>query len=436
MLVRLLGTGSADGWPNPWCTCASCMALRVTGESRGQTAALVDETLLLDCGPDVPRTAARLGVRLDRVRSLVFTHAHPDHCGPAALLWRQWVPGLGPLEVAGPPTALDLCRDWVGPADQVSWLPLAPGADVLLASGHRLRALPAVHEATPTLLYDVTGADGTALLYASDTAPPLPTPLPSVRYDVVLLECTGQLVGDHHDLDSWLLSIAGLRRVGAVDATTTVVPVHLGHRNPPTPELRRRVAPAGGVVLGDGDLVPLAGPVRRAEPPTRGPSRVLITGGARSGKSLEAERRLLAEPAVTYVATSLPRPGDEEWALRLAAHRRRRPAQWTTVETLHLGPLLADPAATLLVDCATLWLGAHLELPAPALAAAVDALVVGWRDALARVVLVTNEVGSGVVPPTEAGRRFADELGRLNARLAEHSDEVWQVVAGTPVRLR
>ena len=52
------------------------------------------------------------------------------------------------------------------------------------------------------------------------------------------------------------------------------------------------------------------------------------------------------------------------------------------------------------------------------------------------MVLVTNEVGSGVVPPTEAGRRFADELGRLNARLAEHSDEVWQVVAGTPVRLR
>ena len=88
--VRLLGTGSADGWPNPWCTCASCYWAREAGEQRTHTAALVDDVLLLDCGPDVPRAATRAGVALDRVRWLLLGHAHPDHSAPAALLWRGW----------------------------------------------------------------------------------------------------------------------------------------------------------------------------------------------------------------------------------------------------------------------------------------------------------------------------------------------------------
>ena len=436
MEVRLLGTGSADGWPNPWCTCASCSALRRRGEVRAQTAALVDGTLLVDCGPDVPRTAQRHGIALDTVRTLLLTHAHADHCGPAALLWRSWVPGLGPLEVAGPPAALAACRDWVGPADPVTWRELAAGDDAVLASGHRVRALPAVHDPAvgPPLLYDVETPAGGRLLCAWDTAPPLPPlpPLPDgAAYDVVLLECTngdGPRVGEHHDLHDWALAVAGLRRTGHVTADTTVVPVHLGHRNPPPPELARRFAAFGAVVLDDGEVV---GP---PAPRTPGPHRVLLTGGTRSGKSLAAERRLLTEPRVTYVATSLPRPDDAEWQARLAAHRGRRPVHWETVETIDLVPLLADPDAVLLIDCATLWLGAHLD--AADLAARVDALVEAWRSARASVVLVTNEVGSSVVAPTEAGRRFADELGRLNARLAAHADEVFSVVAGVPTRLR
>lgn len=89
--VVLLGTGSADGWPNPFCVCASCRTAAARGEIRGQTAALVDGTILLDCGPEIPRAAVHAGRSLAGVRHILFTHAHPDHVGPAALLFRAWV---------------------------------------------------------------------------------------------------------------------------------------------------------------------------------------------------------------------------------------------------------------------------------------------------------------------------------------------------------
>lgn len=176
-------------------------------------------------------------------------------------------------------------------------------------------------------------------------------------------------------------------------------------------------------------------------------SRVLITGGIRSGKSREAERRLSDVPAVTYVATST-RDDDPEWEARIAAHRARRPAAWTTVETLGLADLLRntwsdDPP--LLVECINTWLaGAMAEaacwtgdvLAAKRLAEAVDDLVDAWTTTTARVVAVTNEVGLALVPTTPSGRWFAEELGTLNARLAADADEVWLVVAGIPMRLR
>ena len=90
MEVLLLGTGSADGWPNAFCGCASCASSREGGEVRGQTAVLVDGRLLLDCGPEAPRAAERFGRSLRDVRSILLTHDHPDHVGPAALLWRRW----------------------------------------------------------------------------------------------------------------------------------------------------------------------------------------------------------------------------------------------------------------------------------------------------------------------------------------------------------
>ena len=98
MKVTLLGTGGGAGWPHPFCTCASCAAAVAEGEVRAHTSALIDGTLLLDCGQDVPRSAVRHGVGLERVRRLLVTHDHHDHANGAALL----DPPSTPPPLAGP----------------------------------------------------------------------------------------------------------------------------------------------------------------------------------------------------------------------------------------------------------------------------------------------------------------------------------------------
>jgi adenosylcobinamide kinase/adenosylcobinamide-phosphate guanylyltransferase len=155
---------------------------------------------------------------------------------------------------------------------------------------------------------------------------------------------------------------------------------------------------------------------------------VLITGGSRSGKSEEAERRLRAEPTVVYAATATELPDDPEWTARLDAHRARRPPSWTTVSTARLAPLLREPGPPLLVDDLGFWVTRAEE--------SADELVAAFRGAARRTVVVTAEVGSGVVPATSAGRRFRDDLGRLNARMAAEADEVWHCVAGVACRLK
>jgi adenosyl cobinamide kinase/adenosyl cobinamide phosphate guanylyltransferase len=175
--------------------------------------------------------------------------------------------------------------------------------------------------------------------------------------------------------------------------------------------------------------------------------RILVLGGARSGKSATAERIVASAPAVTYVATGpAPTPDDPEWTERVDLHRRRRPAHWTTVETRDVvGQLDSDSAEPVVIDCLATWLtsvldqsGAWEQKPdaAETVAVAVDALVEHWRTTGRTAVAISNEVGSGVVPPTYAGRLFRDQLGLLNARLAAESDEVWLVTAGIAQRLR
>ncbi|MEY2588952.1 MAG: adenosylcobinamide kinase / adenosylcobinamide-phosphate guanylyltransferase [Acidimicrobiaceae bacterium] len=160
---------------------------------------------------------------------------------------------------------------------------------------------------------------------------------------------------------------------------------------------------------------------------------VFVLGGARSGKSEVAERRatvLATESAggsVTYVATAIDR-GDTDLAARIAAHQSRRPATWPTIEAGAdlVGALTeADPAAVVLVDSLGPWVGAQLEDPIDA-----DALLATLRARVAPVVLVSDEVGLGVHPSTELGRRFRDALGELNRAIAEVADEVLLVVAG------
>jgi adenosylcobinamide kinase/adenosylcobinamide-phosphate guanylyltransferase len=173
---------------------------------------------------------------------------------------------------------------------------------------------------------------------------------------------------------------------------------------------------------------------------------VLVLGGARSGKSSFAEELLTAERAVDYIACGLvPDGGDPEWTDRVALHRARRPSSWRTIETVDLPAVLSRPGPPVLVDCLTTWLARVMDdcgvwSQAPdadaRVAASVDALLDAWAGTPRRIVAVSNEVGSGVVPATPSGRRFRDELGVLNARVAAASPRVWLVTAGLPQRLR
>lgn len=175
-------------------------------------------------------------------------------------------------------------------------------------------------------------------------------------------------------------------------------------------------------------------------------TRVLVTGGARSGKSRWAEARIGPAPA-RYLATGYPPGDDAEWAARVRVHRQRRPAVWQTLETLDVAAVLrdADPRPVV-VDCVTLWLTRTLDGAGAwdgtgddvraLVDAAVDELVAAFRACPAEAVLVTNEVGSGVVAPTPAGRLFADLLGETNARLAEAAELVVLTVSGLPLTLK
>ncbi|ASU79575.1 adenosylcobinamide kinase/adenosylcobinamide phosphate guanyltransferase [Actinopolyspora erythraea] len=179
--------------------------------------------------------------------------------------------------------------------------------------------------------------------------------------------------------------------------------------------------------------------------------RTLVLGGARSGKSAHAEGLLPPDGAATYAATARRDPDDPEWNRRIAEHVARRPDDWRTVETPEPGslvelldnalgtdpPVLVDDLATWLtgaLDDAGAWEGADSALGT--VARQRGELVRACGSCRARLVLVSAEVGLGVVPDNRAARLFRDELGTLNASLAEVCDEVLLLVAGLPLRLR
>jgi adenosylcobinamide kinase/adenosylcobinamide-phosphate guanylyltransferase len=174
------------------------------------------------------------------------------------------------------------------------------------------------------------------------------------------------------------------------------------------------------------------------------PVGALVLGGARSGKSSWAEGRMARFPEVTYVATSARNPDDAEWEERIRIHRERRPASWTTVETLDIaGVLWRRDDSPVLVDCLGVWITRVLDEVGAwtgedgwqeKLRGRVDTLVDAVHHTRRELVMVSNEVGMGVVPETPAGRLFRDELGRLNAAVAGTCDEVWLCVAGIPKR--
>ncbi|MEP9383537.1 bifunctional adenosylcobinamide kinase/adenosylcobinamide-phosphate guanylyltransferase [Nocardioides sp. KR10-350] len=166
--------------------------------------------------------------------------------------------------------------------------------------------------------------------------------------------------------------------------------------------------------------------------------RVLVTGGVRSGKSRHAEELLAGRPEVVYVAAGPSRDDDPDWADRIAAHRARRPATWSTLESSDLPAALRGPEPVL-VDCLGTWLNAVVDerglwdAPSAAVTRIVDGLLDDLVAALEQrddVVLVTNEVGLGVIPEHRSGRLFRDLLGHVNQRVAAACDEVHLVVAG------
>lgn len=444
MEVLLLGTGAADGWPNPFCRCRSCVDAADRNAIRGQTAALVDDVLMLDCGPEAPRAAVRFGRTLADVRHILLTHAHADHLGPQALLFRSWVDAGHSLDVIGPADALDVCRPWVGPDDPVRFVPVAAG-DELPVGEYTVRALPAQHRVFrdgDAVLYDVTGPDRARILWACDTGPLPASWFEAVRdtaFDAVFLEET---FGDRTDLSSGHLGLPGfaetvgaLRGCGAVVDSTDVVAVHLGHHNPPIAQLRERLRHCGARPGTDGEVLHMGS--------GSSSSRTLVLGGVRSGKSRHAEELSAAYESVTYVATGGAREGDEEWARRVALHRERRPDTWVTIETADVAQVLREATEPLLIDCLGTWLTARLDVhdvwnggDVAAVDSDIDELLDAWKACRVPVVAVSNEVGSGVVPATASGRLFRDLLGRLNASVASVSDSVTLVVAGIPMPLR
>lgn len=166
--------------------------------------------------------------------------------------------------------------------------------------------------------------------------------------------------------------------------------------------------------------------------------RVLVLGGARSGKSrtaLELAERASTER--TYIATA--QAYDDEMRERIAQHRAERDGSWRTVDApLDLAEAVqarTAPGKAVLVDCLTLWLS-NVLLAERNVAYEADRLVQAVQEAKGPLILVSNEVGQGIVPSTPLGRAFRDEQGRLNQRIAEACDAVVFVAAGCPILLK
>jgi adenosylcobinamide kinase / adenosylcobinamide-phosphate guanylyltransferase len=422
----LIGTGGTNGWPEDGCRCASCTRAAASGLTRRPARVLIDGALEF-----IP--------------------------------YRRIMAGTG-----------------------------QPGG-----AAHHVVQLPGG--------FDITGPDGGRLLLAAGPGQ-VPEPAPdAMPYDITLL-----------DLLAGPAQLGRLRAAGLILGHTTVAALYADHRISSEQELARRCDLWRAAVYQDGQLVTSLAPgmpdvIPAPATAAAGPHRTLIIGGARSGKSTEAELRVAAEPAVTYLAagpwgtasspaatlpaaaqtaasssaatptaaaqtaasTSAATPAlatagvaavnasdqangsparvwtgpdgepDTEWAQRVARHQARRPPWWRTIESLDIARTLRQESGAVLIDGIGTWLAAVMdevgmwagdspgaEAAAELLGARIDDLIDAWRQTAATVVAVTDEVGSGLVPPYPAGRVFRDQLGWLNQRLAAESEVNLLVVAG------
>ena len=263
----MLGTGSSDGWPNPWCAKPCCTSLVEAGIVRSQTSALIDRILLVDPGAEAPRQAMRSNISLAGVRYVLVSHMHPDHLDPAFLMYRSWVT-TEPLTVVGPKPVIDACAPWLR-GGNVTFVTITAGRDVVLGP-YRVRALPANHDAHgEACLYAIAGPDAT-ILWGTDTGPLAPAVqhmLAGTRFDLVLLEetfgDTADPTGGHLNLQTFATAVGRLREWGCATQATDIVAIHLSHHNPPPEQLYLRLRDVGARAVPDGTPI-IAGGVRSA----------------------------------------------------------------------------------------------------------------------------------------------------------------------------
>jgi adenosylcobinamide kinase / adenosylcobinamide-phosphate guanylyltransferase len=403
MRVLVKGSGGAAGWPQPDCRCASCLRMKRDGSIRVRSTIVIDGSV-------------RLGVGLAGGGDADGTNG-----------------GGGDADgTNGGGGDADGTNGGGGDADDTNGGGTNGGGGD--GAAYRVRRLVDARDPAEPGGWDVTGPDGGRLLYP---ARPGAVPVPSegaAAYDIAFLDLLGEPT-----------QLGLLRARGLITADTVTAVAFADHRVSSEGELRRRCGFWRAELPGDGDGLTTARSAEKGLMTERGPWRVLVLGGARSGKSEQAELRLAGEPDVTYVAAgSEGTAGDPEWAARVAAHREQRPAWWRTAETTDLAGVLAGARGALLIDGIGTWLAAVMDEcgawdgsadSAARLAARIARLVRAWRQTGAYVVAVSDEAGLGVVPGTPAGRLFRDELGRLNQALAAESEEAELVVAGRVVPL-
>ena len=271
------------------------------------------------------------------MRHVLLTHAHPDHCAPAFLLFRSWVSAGEPLDVVGPADVVEQARMWLAPDSPVRFRTVRAG-DRLTLGAYDVRVHRARHGAEDAcVLFDVTGPGG-RLLYATDTGPLPDDTVEAVRgaaYDVLLMEETFGDLGthgtDHLDLVTFPEQLRRLREAGAVTDGTDVVAVHLSHHNPPTDELDRRLAGWGARVVDDGTtLGEPSHPARAARTDPGGrrrPLREVQRGRAAAGRG--PRRDLRGDRLPRRRRRRVVRPGAAApGAAPRAAGRPWRPSTW------------------------------------------------------------------------------------------------------------
>ena len=267
MRLTFLGTAASEGYPAAFCDCANCRAARRLGgrSSRRRAAALVDDELLIDLGPDLIASATALGRSLNSVRHCLVTHQHRDHLDPGNLEWRSFASNTGveTLDLYGSPGALGT----LGQPDPTAWkLRLHPVAPFEWRSvgPYRVAAVLARHSSRLTVLLYLVQHEGRTLFYATDT-----TLLPdetvgwlrgeSVRVDLLAMDHTFGLCDQdegHLNGARFVEQVDRLRAAGILTDGSRVFATHIAHDcNPPHDELVAQARARGYQVAYDGLVV-------------------------------------------------------------------------------------------------------------------------------------------------------------------------------------